>query len=87
MKTEKYIDYRTRFRQDPKNKDKSIQYKGSYCTGVGTTKYWATWSGDWTTEELVNYSDNGTGNFGGRIDKYREHLDGTKSGIICVYYD
>ena len=85
--TEKILDYCERFRQDPKNKDKEISYTGSNCTGVGTTKYWATWWGDWTTEELINYSDNSTGNFGGRIDNYKENEDGTKSGIICVYYD
>lgn len=81
------MDYCEQFRSKPENKDKYIEYKGSSCTGVGTTKYWATWSGGWTDEELINYSDNSTSNFGGRIDNRRRNQDGTESGIICVYYD
>lgn len=84
------MSYGNEFRKEflKNNPDKKmINIEGSHCTGVGTTKYWCEWSGDWTCEELVNYCDGTTGNYGGRIDNMRKTEDGTYKGTVCVYYD
>ena len=64
-----------------------VNYSGMFAQGYGTSKYKMTWKGDWTEEELINYCDNSTGNYGGRIENIQENEDGTKSGTVCVYYD
>ena len=79
------MDYCEKFRKE--NPDKKITFTNFYQQAAGTTKYGATWWGDWTEEELINYADNGTGNYGGRLESVRTNIDGSKTGTICVYYD
>ena len=61
-------------------------------------KYWAnsgcychkalcTYSGDWKKEDLVNYVDDSTGNYGGRIENEKTNSDGSKTGTVVVYFD
>lgn len=70
------------------NPDKKMLYVSSrFISGYGTSKYIAEWQGDWTVEELVNYVDNSTGNYGGRIENLMYLPEGTYKGIVCVYYD
>ena len=70
------------------NPNKTMDYcSGVRTQGYGTAKYFAHWTGAWTVQELVDYCDNSTGNYGGRIENLKEHEDGTKSGTVCVYYD
>ena len=64
-----------------------IDFSGRISQGNGTSKYQVTWEGDWTEEELINFCDGGSYNYGGRIEGEKENEDGTKSGIVCVYYD
>ena len=40
-----------------------------------------------SADELVNYVDNGTGNYGGRVENKRRLEDGRFTGTVCVYYD
>lgn len=83
------MSYGSEFRKEflEKNPDKNIKIEGQHCTGVGTTKYWCEWTGEWTAEELVDFCDGGSYNFGGRIDNKRKTEDGKYKGIVCVYYD
>ena len=64
-----------------------ISNSGRIEYGWGTSKYRLEWAGDWTVEELVNYCDGGSGNYGGRIDDFRQTENGTYKGTVCVYYD
>lgn len=66
---------------------KMISLSHRFEHGYGSSKYRAEWSGEWSAEELVNYADDSTGNFGGRIDNLRKTEDGTYKGTIVVYYD
>lgn len=72
-------------KNNPDKKMISLSYRFEH--GYGSSKYRAEWSGEWTLEELVNYADDSTGNFGGRIENLRETEDGTHKGTIVVYYD
>lgn len=66
---------------------KMISLSHRFEHGYGVSKYRAEWSGEWSAQELVNYADDSTGNFGGRIDNLRKTEDGTYKGTIVVYYD
>ncbi len=81
--------YGNEFRKEflEKNPDKKITIEGQYCTGVGTTKYWCEWTGEWEEKDLVDFCDGGSYNFGGRIDGKRKLENGNYKGIVCVYYD
>jgi len=43
--------------------------------------------GDWAVQDLINYVDNSTGNFGGRIENVRKNEDGSKTATVIVYID
>lgn len=81
----KMEDFREQF--DKENPDKTIFFNQFYGSNCGTTKYLATWTGDWDVMDLVSYADNSTGHFGGRLENVRTNENGSKTGTICVYYD
>lgn len=83
------MSYGNEFRKEflEQNPDKYIEINDFVGTGYGTHKYRCTWKGDWTVEQLVNYVDGSTGNYGGRIENKWKTEDGTYKGTVCVYYD
>lgn len=70
------------------NPDKQINIEdyransGYYCHSAICT-----YSGDWEVRDLVNYVDNGTGNYGGRIENARQNKDGSTTAKVIVYFD
>lgn len=80
-----FKDYRERWQEE--NPDKSIRIDKWGGQGYGTHSAYCTWSPNCTGEDLVNYVDNSTGNFGGRLEYVKENEDGTKSGKVVVYFD
>jgi len=85
METE-YKSFRERWQEA--NPDKWIKVKNFYGnSGYGCHSADCTWSPNCTAEDLVNYVDDSTGNFGGRLEHVRVNEDGTKTGTVVVYFD
>lgn len=78
-------DYRDMWQE--KNPDKFIRIDEFLGSGYANHQARCTWSPNCTTEDLVNYCDNGTGNYGGRLEHVRTNEDGTESGTVVVYFD
>lgn len=70
------------------NPDKTIIIE-DYRANSGYYSHTArcTYSGDWDVQELVNYVDNSTGNYGGRIENERKNEDGSTTATVVVYFD
>ena len=62
--------------------ERFIANAGHYCHAA-----YCTWSPNCTVEDLVDYVDNSTGNYGGRVEHVQENSDGTESGKVVVYFD
>ena len=85
METE-YKTFRERWKEA--NPDKWVRIESFYGkSGYGCHSARCTWSNNCTAEDLVNYVDDSTGNYGGRLENVRENEDGTKSGTVIVYID
>ena len=78
-------DFREEFLEQ--NPDKEIHIHTIVSSGYGTHKYKCTYSDNWEAQELINYVDNGTGNYGGRIENEKKNNNGTTTATVCVYYD
>lgn len=78
-------DFRERWQEE--NPDKFIKIDKWGGQGYATHYVYCTWSPNCTTKDLVDYADNGTGNFGGRLENVKENEDGTESGTVVVYFD
>lgn len=77
------MDFRQEYRKKYPDKDITLEL---FYSNHGVSKYHATWVGEWSEKDLVNYADNGIAIYGGRIDDYADN-GGVKSGVVCVYYD
>lgn len=70
------------------NPDKTIKIEeyvansGYYCH-----KAKCTFKGDWEVQDLVNYVDDSTGNYGGRLENVRKNEDGSTTATVVVYFD
>ena len=70
------------------NPDKTITIENFYAnSGYYCHEAKVTYTGDWETQDLVNYVDNSTGNFGGRIENARKNEDGSTTATVIVYFD
>ena len=58
-----------------------------YNSGYTEHKALCTWSGDWDVQDLVNFVDNSTSNYGGRTENEKTNPDGSKTGTVVVYID
>lgn len=78
--------FRERWQEE--NPDKWIKVENFYGnSGYACHSAYCTWSPNCTAEDLVDYVDDSTGNFGGRLEHVKENEDGTKSGTVVVYFD
>lgn len=70
------------------NPDKKIKIEKYWAnSGYYCHKAKCTYSGNWDVQELVNYVDNSTGNYGGRIENERKNEDGSRTATVVVYFD
>ena len=69
------------------NPDKFIRIDEFLGSSYACHNARCTWSANCTAEDLVNYCDNGTGNYGGRLENVKENEDGTKTGKVVIYFD
>ena len=77
--------FRERWQEE--NPDKSIRIDEFLGSGYACHKARCTWSPNCSKEDLVNYVDDSTGNYGGRLENVKENEDGTESGTVVVYFD
>jgi len=79
-------DYRDRWKEE--NPDKFVKVEEFIGNaGYACHKARCTWSPNCGVQELVNYCDNGTGNYGGRVENVRQNEDGTETGTVVIYFD
>ena len=70
------------------NPDKKIKIEDYFPnSGYYCHKARCTYSGDWEVQDLVNYVDNSTGNYSGRIENARKNEDGSTTATVVVYFD
>lgn len=67
--------------------NKVMKSSSCFYSQHGTKKYTCEWMGEWTAEELINWCDGGSGNYGGRIDNFQDLGNENYKGIVVVYYD
>jgi hypothetical protein len=77
--------FRERWKEE--NPDKFIRIDKFLGSGYANHQARCTWSPNCTAEDLVDYVDDSTGNFGGRLENVKENEDGTESGTVVVYFD
>lgn len=84
------MTYGDEFRKEflENNPDKKIKILDYFANaGYGCHKARCTYTNNCTIEELVNYCDGGTGNYGGRIENEITNEDGTSTGTVVIYFD